>query len=425
MLNSSGSARRTPQLAVECLEDRTVPTFLTKPGLTALQTAQNGGESLAIGNVIPEAGFGTAGVFQANEYVTGTGPGRESLVRISNLNGTLLGQFVPYAGFTGGVNVAVGDVTGDSNLEIIVSAASSLNASIPQVKVFSNAGVLLSQFNVFSPGYQGGISIAVGNVLGGVGSGGFGGGNNSSFKSEIIAGASLGNAPHVVVADATGNIFRSFFAFDNYLGGVTLAASSVDSTRTPGSSGGGGGFFGGFGGGTRVPDTNSYAEIIVGAATNVPHVKVFEAWQAGSGLAVGPAGVVERLSYYAFDPSLGRGITVAAGSTDGSRGAEVYAGLIGATPAGGTLIRAFNGETSGILAEFTAFPPAYSRVVNMAVGNVVAYDPGDDDVTGFGNNGNPFFNTQDLAVVAGDGPFEQVPRQFFGVFGSAAGRNGP
>lgn len=419
-MSDSSNLSRRPRLAVECLEDRTVPTFLTRPGFPKATvngfSQQATGLSLAIGNVIPEPGFGTQGFFQFNEYVVGTGPGVESQVRVYDLGGNLKTQFTPYVGFTGGVNVAVGDLLGDGTTLIAVSAASALRPNVPQVKVFNAYGGLISQFNVFSTGYLGGISVAVGNVLGGIGTGnrGNGGGGGSGFRSEIIAGAALGNSPHVVVTDMRGNIFRSFFAFDStYLGGVTLAASSVDSTATPGSTGGG---FGG-GGGGPVPNTNAYAEIVVGAATNVPHVKVLDVWQAGNSRLDGPAAVVERLSYYAFDPALNRGITVAAGSTDGIQGAEVYVGLVGDARSGGTLIRAFNGEFGSRLAEFQAFPPAYSRVVNMAIGNVTPFDENDPL--------SNFFNARDLALVAGDGPLNQMPRVFFGVPGSVAGLNGP
>ncbi|MBY0459297.1 MAG: hypothetical protein K2V38_18360 [Gemmataceae bacterium] len=409
------STRPPRRLAVETLEDRTVPTFLSAPGgVTKVNVntvnVPTGGLSLAIGNVLPETGQ-----VQINEYVTGTGPGRESLVRIYDLQGNLQLQFNPYANlrFSGGVNVAIGDVTGDASPEIVVTAASGLRPDIPQVRVFDGRGGLMSQFNVFSTGYLGGLSVAAGNVLGGIsGSNRRGGSNNGQFKSEIIVGASLGNTPHVVVADAAGNILRSFLTFDaGYKGGVTVAAASVDTTNTPNSGGGGGG--GGGGGNNQpVPNTNNYAEIIVGAATNVPHVKVFSAWEAGNGRVDGPGGVTERQSYFAFDPALGRGVTVAAGNTDGNQGAEIYVGLIGDKNAGGTTVRVYNGESGGLRGEFQVFPPLYSRVVNLAIGQLNPFDP------------DTFFdvpNPSDLAGVAGDSPFEQAPRQFFGQLGRPAG----
>lgn len=431
---SDSSRRPTHSLrrGLEALEDRITPVFLPRGDPASIYFAlgtpaqpvsvPSGGLSIAIGNLIPE-GTDVA----RNEYVTGTGPGREGLVRVWDLDGNLLRQFVPFAGFKGGINVAVGDVLGDGAPEIIVAVASN---GPPHVKVFNVNGDELASFYAFTdaagnPNYNGGLNIAVGNVLNegpggpdrGVGSGGFFGGNNASFKAEIIVGSAGGGVQgHVKVFDGNGNEFRSFHPFvGGYLGGVSVAAASIDTTRTPGSTGGGGGFGGG--NQNRPRDTNSYAEIIVGATVTAPHIKVFSVWESET-----PR---ELQSYYAFDPNLRMGITVAAGSTDGLRGAEIYAALIGADYTTGAPIRIFNGETRVLRGEFFAFPPSYSRVVNMAVGNVINYDPQDDDTPGFGNNGNPFFNTQDLAVVAGDGPFEQRPRLFLGRVGSPAGLNGP
>lgn len=410
---SDRSARigsRAARLAVEWLEDRTVPTFLPRTGLPApalingqpFPPAGQGGLSIAVGNLIPEAATATA----LNEYVTGTGPGREGLVRVWSNTGSLLNQFVPFAGFNGGINVAVGDILGDSTPEIVVAVAGN---GPPFVKVYTAQGQLLSSFVAFDPAFVGGLSVAVGNVLGGVGVG---------AKSEIIIGAQGGIAPHVVVTDAAGGYLRSFFAFDaGYLGGVNVAASSVASIGFVQPGNGQGNAFGL----QRPPDLNAYDQLVVGAATNVPHVKTFDVWQAGSGRLDGPGGVTERLSYFAFDPALGGGVTVASGSTDGTRGAEIYAALIGTST-----IRVFNGETGLRRGEFTAFPPTYSRVVNLAVGFLRGgFDRRDNSDPAFGGRGNPNRNTEDLAVVAGDGPFEQVPRLFFGATGSPAGLNGP
>lgn len=403
---------RGPKLTAEPLEDRTVPTFL--PAITSasalingvpFSVAGQGGLSIAIGDVNPEAG-NTA----RNEYVTGTGPGTEGLVRVFNLLGGIENQFVPFPGYKGGLNVAVGDVVGSSRLEIVVATAGPGSA---QVSVFTPEGQLLTTFSPFGAGYQGGVNIAVGNLLNdadpqAIPTGGPG--PQPEVKAEIAVGAALGNLPHVKVFDGFGNLQRSFFAFDAaYQGGVTVAAASIDTTRVPRPQG-----EPGQPRPPRPPDTNAYSELIVGAATGVPHVKVFSLWQGGQTLLQ---------SYFAFDPSNPAnraGVTLAAGSTDGNRGAEIYVALTN-----GSRIRAFGGESGALLADFTAFPGSYSRVVNMAVGNVGVFDPRDDDDLFGGFFGNPSGHTQDLAVVAGDGPFGQVPRYFRGLPNSAAGRNGP
>jgi hypothetical protein len=406
---------RSARLALESLEDRTTPTFLPRPGPQLVNvngvTIPTGGLSIAAGDVLPDPGNSTL-----NEYVTGTGPGTEGLVRVWRLNGTnKVGQnfpaltIDPFPGFTGGINVAVGDVTGDGKMEIIAAVGSF---GPPHVKVFDSNGRLLSSFYAFNPAFLGGVNIAVGNVLGGIGSGGFpGGATSSNFKQEIIIGAAAGDTPHVVVADGSGTILRSFLAFDlHYRGGVTVAAANIDSDRTPE-------FFDPNTGTGTFSDSNAYDEIVVGAATNVPHVKVFDVWTGA---------IDQRLSFYAFDPRIPGGVTVAAGSTDGIAGAEIFVSQITQAPLHtAPSIRVFDSLAQAQY-QITPFPADYSHVLNMTVAYIRGpYDPRDDDDLAFFPNHNPAFLTQDLAIVAGDGPYLQQPRIFIGRVGSPAGLNGP
>src|SRR5262249_4759498 len=70
------------------------------------------------------------------EIVTGTGQGGSPHVKVfSGASGALLNSFMAYdAAFTGGVNVAVGRVTGAANAEIITGAGPGGG---PHVKVFN------------------------------------------------------------------------------------------------------------------------------------------------------------------------------------------------------------------------------------------------------------------------------------------------
>jgi hypothetical protein len=376
--------------------------------------------SIAAGNVLddPTAPLG----FVQNEYVTGTGPGMEGLVRVWRLNGLNNSNqpgpaliIDPFPGLTGGVNVAVGDVLGDGQMEIIAAVAGN---GPPHVKVFSNTGQLLSSFYAFDPSFMGGVNVAVGNVLGGIASGGFPGGSvSSTFKQEIVIGAAAGTSPHVVVTNGSGVIVRSFLAFDvGYRGGVTVAAANIDTTRSPD-------FFNPLTGTGTGADTNAYDEIIVGAATGIPHVKAFDVWTGA---------LDERLSFYAFDPSTHDGVTVAAGSTDGRAGAEIYVALVTnqprtispLQPATPPVINVFDGLGQRQFS-ISPYPVGYTRVLNMTVAFLTSgfYNPEDDDT--FFPNHNPAYLTQDLAIVTGDGPYQQQPRFYIGLPGSAAGLNGP
>ena len=391
MSRSSGSALRAPKLTVELLEDRTVPTFLPRTGLPspALINGQpfpapgTGGLSNAIGYVIPEFGF-----FNFNEYVLATGPGVPGTVSVYDLNGNLARQFVPFFGYLGGLNVAVGDVSGDSRSEIVVSTA---GAGPPIVAVFTADGLPQAAFFAFPVFYGGGVNVAVGNVMPGVGQTlAAGAPGQPGAKSEIIVGTAL-QASGVQVFDGSGNLRQSFFAFGAFTGGITIAAASIDNFRSSANP--------------FAPDTNAYAELIVGAATQLPAVGVFR-------LSTGAPTMINI--FFAFDfanPANRAGVTVAAGSTngngDGTRGAEIYVGLTNSS----ARIRGILGDTGQAFAEFIAFPPGYTRVVNMAVGNIFF---------------SPFVSgASDLAIVTGDGPFFQRPRIYFGSPGAPAPFNGP
>ena len=414
------------RLGLEFLEDRTTPTFLPGPSGSPISVngvpQATGGLSIAAGDVLPDK-YSTADPRLApfngaeSEYVTGSGPGTPSLVQIWSRTGTLMGQFSPFGGFSGGINVAIGDVLGDSRNEIIVTVAGN---GPPAVGVFNPNGEALSMFLVNgNTTYTGGLNVAVGNVQGGIGGGGFYGSSSpfvsNPFKQEIVVGTAT-QMPVVVVMDAGGAILESFNAFDPaFKVGVTVATANLDSTRVAGFAPGN-------------EDTNAYDEIIVGATSLAPGVSV---WKVDTGAAIRTQ---LFLAYDTFVPAntgspLNGGVTLAAGSTDGVRGAEIFVSLVGTSR-----IRAFNGESGGFQGEVSVYPSGYSHVVNMAVAYLKpgGYNPLSDDdfVAAYGpsNPGlsrNPSFDFQDLAVVAGDGPFNQQPRFFMGAFASTAGLNGP
>ena len=420
MADSPSPARRA-RLNVECLEDRTVPAFLTRPGGTitvngARQAAV--GLSLAAGNLLPDP-FSPMGQVR-NEYVTGTGPGTPARVNIFDSNGlNSAGQgipivsFDPYPGFnfTGGINVAVGDVLGDRQLEIVVTPASNAPGF---VTVYDASGNLLSAFLATPAAYTGGLTVAVGNVLGGIAAGGVAGGTTSgNFKQEIVVGTAT-QFDFVGVYSGAGAQQRAFLAFAGARSGVNVAAGTVDSTRVPGYVVGSG-----------LPDRNAFDEIIVGAASIAPAVAVYSVDQT----------VTLRRFFFAFDQFAGRGVTVAAGSTDGLRGAEIYTNLLGTS-----LLRVHNGETGQLRGEVTVFPPDYTGVLNVALGQFggffgfgSSYDPRDDDafppmMMGPMVGGNPAFLNLDLAIVTGDGPAFQAPRFYRGtntMFNTPAPFNGP
>jgi hypothetical protein len=359
MADVNRSLSRSSCLRFEELEAREVPTSF---GATR-------GLSVAIADVMPGDG--------QTEYITGTGPGRESLVRIWSSTGIERARLDPFPGFRGGVYVATGDVDNDGNIELIVSTA---RGTVGQVKVYAFRGggpQLLTSFEPFGSLYNGGVQIATGDVTG-------------DRAREIIVGRETGGSTVKVFSyDKTvGQAFeiRSFDAFDpSYTGGVTVAAANVDITKNNMPT---------------DPYNYNYAEIVVGRALQLPEIRVFDAQQPTPTM---------RSSWMAFNinnPVNRHGINVAAGSTDGQRGAEIFVALKNT----GT-VRIFNGYTSGFLGAVHPYPPTYARTVNLYVNS------GDDDFL-------DVYTVGSLVTVGADGAYNQIPTVFPGKQGSAAGLNG-
>jgi hypothetical protein len=159
------------------------------------------------------------------DIVVGAGEGGGPNVRVfSGATGAQLpgvvGSFFAYApAFSGGVRVAVGDVNGDGQRDIITGAGPGGG---PHVRVFDGAtGVQLpgvvGSFFAFSPAFTGGVYVAARDFT-------FDG------KSDVIVAAGAGGGPHVqVFSGADGSVLASFFAYvPAFTGGVRVGSVAVD-----------------------------------------------------------------------------------------------------------------------------------------------------------------------------------------------------
>jgi uncharacterized protein (TIGR03118 family) len=166
--------------------------FAYDPGFT-------GGVRVAAGDI------GDTG---AADIITGAGAGGGPHVKVFDGSGNLLQSFFAFdPAFTGGVNVAAGDVNGDGKDDIVVAAGTGGG---PHVKVFDGSNFqVISSFFAYDPGFTGGVQVAARDV-------------NNDGKADIITGAGAGGGPHVVVRDGqTQATLESFFAFDpTFMGGV-------------------------------------------------------------------------------------------------------------------------------------------------------------------------------------------------------------
>ncbi|MCX6794796.1 MAG: putative glycoside hydrolase [Candidatus Falkowbacteria bacterium] len=97
-----------------------------------------------------------------DEIITGPGKGDKSGIKIFTLSGQLKNTFLAYdAKFNGGINVAAGDVNGDGAIEIITIPAS---AGGPQIRVFTADGQALYSWFAYDQSYHGGARVSVSDI---------------------------------------------------------------------------------------------------------------------------------------------------------------------------------------------------------------------------------------------------------------------
>jgi subtilisin family serine protease len=162
-------------------------------GFMAYPQTFRGGVSVAVGDIDGD---------KRADIIVAPGSGMEPLVKIFDSKGNLNTRFLAFGhDFRDGARVAVGDIDGDKIADIAVS---KMNGG-GEVKIFGQYFVLKSQLTPYS-NFQGGINVALGDLDG-------------DNVAEIITGAGSGGGPHVKIYSNRGVLRSEFFAFSQDFGG--------------------------------------------------------------------------------------------------------------------------------------------------------------------------------------------------------------
>ncbi|MFH1111914.1 MAG: S8 family serine peptidase [Patescibacteria group bacterium] len=249
-----------------------------------------------------------------NPVVIAPASANKAEVQIFDFSGEQISSFLAYhPRFQGGINIAVGDVDGNGQMDIVTAPRAGGG---PHVRIFNQRGELISQFMAFPEAFRGGIAVALADI-------------DSDQSDEIIIGVGKGGVPLVRIFNTNGEMQYQFSPYDNsYLGGVNLAVGDVNSDGNP--------------------------EIIVSPQTGNLPIRVFDKYGRW------------RSEFSAFPFSFKGGINVAVGDVDSNGTSDIIA-IPGA--GGGPQARIFNWQGK-VLQQFFAYDKNFRGGVSIAVGDV-------------------------------------------------------
>ncbi|MCU0704417.1 MAG: SpaA isopeptide-forming pilin-related protein, partial [Fimbriiglobus sp.] len=160
----------------------------------AFDPSYTGGVRVAAGNFL---GNGRAQVGTA----TGRGvAGQVVVYDIAARTPTAVGRFQPLGDFTGGVNLAMGDVDGDGRAELIAGAGAGGG---PRVRAINFAGGTVADFFAAAPTFTGGVTVAARDL-------------NADGRADIVVGLGAGGQSRLQVFSGVNLApLDSLFAFDS------------------------------------------------------------------------------------------------------------------------------------------------------------------------------------------------------------------
>jgi len=165
-----------------------------------------GGAYIAMGDLLPQ--------HDGEELVTGAGPGGGPNIQIFNTDGVQLAGWYSHSQkyFRGGIDVAVGDVTGDGKADIVTAPATNASA---YVRVLTPSGEVVKEFLAFPASFIGGVNVSTADLDG-------------DGKHEIIVGAGRGSTPLVRIFSDQGVLLYEWLAYvSDFRGGIDVSGVSA------------------------------------------------------------------------------------------------------------------------------------------------------------------------------------------------------
>jgi hypothetical protein len=341
----------------------------------------------------------SAGVVEVVQPVTyfavGGAPGRVLFYKPDN---TLVADFTPFgAAYTGGVNVAVGDVNGDGSYDLVVGAA----VGNPDVRIYSGsalsqnpgnpAAALLVQFFAYGLNFNVGANVAVGDI------------NNDGF-ADLVTAANVGN-PDVRVYNGK-DIAQGVF---NPNGASRLAQWFPYALQFN------------VGANVAVGDVNGdgFADVVTGATAGNPHTKVYSGKDIANG-TFNPTGSSQLAQWFPYALQFNVGAFVAVGDVNGDGFGDVITGATAGNPdvrvySGKDIaLGTFNPSGSSLLTQFFAYDLNFN--VGAAVGAGDFNGDGKAEILTGASAGAPHYR-----VVAGNATGTKPPALFQGIPGDIVG----
>ena len=243
------------------------------------------------------------------DIVSAMGPGGGLVKLLNGIDASEIGGGFPFGpGFGGGVNVAVGEFSGDGRLDIVTTQASGGGS----VTVFNGVNyATIFSLQPFGASYTGGVNVATGDV-------------DADGVSDIIAAQANGNVVSIV-SGASRMVILSGVPFGG--GGVFVAAGDVNG--------------------------DGRAEVMAAPGTGAGPVLVYDVH------ALAPI-----TSFLPYGAGFGGGVRLAATDLNGDGRVEI---LTVPGPGSAPTLKVFDGATFANINTVLVYPPTFTEGVFVAV----------------------------------------------------------